>query len=205
MHARTYRPASYSLDAMGEISEWMVIMPSKGRSGSGFTILASTCARALRRYASLSDFFAFYELSETYRVFPNEHSTHPSSGPKLNTGTLDSSGKRPSNRKDCLRAVARNSFSGSEGEGGLMIMCSSTFEVASKGCFSLFGLQFFLLPHRSSQRTLIDGSSDHSQSTGVSRQGLHVKQLSARVQGCPDRAPGGRVQPRFFERFYAQT
>jgi hypothetical protein len=44
----TYRPISYSLDAMGDISEWIVIMPSKGRSGGGFTILASTCAMTLR-------------------------------------------------------------------------------------------------------------------------------------------------------------
>lgn len=44
---RTYRPDSYSLDAMGEISEWIVMRPSSGRSGWGFTIFASTCARTL--------------------------------------------------------------------------------------------------------------------------------------------------------------
>lgn len=44
---RTYRPGSYSLDAMGEISEWIVTAPSNGRSGVGRTILPSTTARTL--------------------------------------------------------------------------------------------------------------------------------------------------------------
>jgi hypothetical protein len=43
----TYRPTSYSLDAMGEISEWIVIVPSNGRSGVGLTIFAETYARTL--------------------------------------------------------------------------------------------------------------------------------------------------------------
>lgn len=38
----TYRPGSYSLDAIGEISECIVIRPSNGRSGGGLTIFAST-------------------------------------------------------------------------------------------------------------------------------------------------------------------
>lgn len=45
---RTYRPTSYSLDAMGESSLTMVRMPSSGRSGGGFTICASTCAKTLQ-------------------------------------------------------------------------------------------------------------------------------------------------------------
>lgn len=44
---RTYRPVSYSVDAMGEISEFMEMRPSKGRAASGFTIFASTYAIAL--------------------------------------------------------------------------------------------------------------------------------------------------------------
>ena len=46
-NAHTYRPTSYSLDAMGEISEWIVIVPSNGRSGVGLTIFAETYARTL--------------------------------------------------------------------------------------------------------------------------------------------------------------
>ena len=42
LKTRAYRPASYSLDAIGEISEIMDIMPSNGRSGGGLTMLAST-------------------------------------------------------------------------------------------------------------------------------------------------------------------
>lgn len=45
---RTYRPGSYSVDAIGESSQWMVIMPSNGRCGSGRTIFASTCASTLQ-------------------------------------------------------------------------------------------------------------------------------------------------------------
>jgi len=43
----TYRPVSYSLDAMGDISEWIVMIPSYGLSGEGLTIFASTCAITL--------------------------------------------------------------------------------------------------------------------------------------------------------------
>lgn len=42
LSTHTYRPDSYSLDAIGEISEWIVIVPSNGLSGAGFTIFAST-------------------------------------------------------------------------------------------------------------------------------------------------------------------
>lgn len=54
----TYRPGSYSLEAMGEISEWIVMTPSNGRSGVGFTIFASTLAKTLREkiaFRRLSD------------------------------------------------------------------------------------------------------------------------------------------------------
>lgn len=45
----THRPLSYSpaLLAMGEISEWIVIVPSSGLSGWGFTIVAVVCASTL--------------------------------------------------------------------------------------------------------------------------------------------------------------
>ena len=45
---RTYRPDSYSLEAMGDNSEWMLMIPSSGRSGGGFTIFASTWAITLQ-------------------------------------------------------------------------------------------------------------------------------------------------------------
>ena len=41
------RPISYSVDAMGDSSECMVMMPSNGLSGGGLTIFASTCATTL--------------------------------------------------------------------------------------------------------------------------------------------------------------
>lgn len=43
----THRPASNTLDAMGEISELMTRKPSYGLSSRGFTIVAVTCARTL--------------------------------------------------------------------------------------------------------------------------------------------------------------
>jgi hypothetical protein len=43
----THRPGSYSIDAIGESSQWIVIKPSNGRWGSGRTIFASTCASTL--------------------------------------------------------------------------------------------------------------------------------------------------------------
>lgn len=53
----TYRPGSYSVDAMGESSQWMVIMPSNGRCVSGRTIFASTCASTLRGDVTVSGFY----------------------------------------------------------------------------------------------------------------------------------------------------
>ena len=46
-NTRTYRPGSYSFEAIGESSEWIEMIPSSGRSGGGFTILPSTCASTL--------------------------------------------------------------------------------------------------------------------------------------------------------------
>lgn len=79
------------------------MIPSRGRSGGGFTIFASTCAMT--------------------RVFPSEHSTQPSSGPNVSVGVRISSVFRPSRRSDCLRELYRNSFSGIEGEGARGILC----------------------------------------------------------------------------------
>ena len=53
MYTRTYRPISYSLEAMGESSECIERMPSKGRSGVGLTIVASMLASTLRRMYKL--------------------------------------------------------------------------------------------------------------------------------------------------------
>jgi hypothetical protein len=58
----------------------------------------------------------------THRVFPSAHSTQPSSGPNVSTGIRSSNGKRPSSLKDCFSEVDRNSFSGIEGDGGLMVV-----------------------------------------------------------------------------------
>ena len=49
----TYRPGSYSVDAIGESSQWTVIKPSNGRCGSGRTIFASTCASTLHKYREI--------------------------------------------------------------------------------------------------------------------------------------------------------
>lgn len=56
---RTYRPASYSLDAIGETSECMLMMPSYGRSGGGRTSRLSMCAMTL---------LASREMRETRRT-----------------------------------------------------------------------------------------------------------------------------------------
>ena len=46
--SEAYRPGSYSVDAIGESSQCMLIVPSNGRCGSGRTIFASTCASTLQ-------------------------------------------------------------------------------------------------------------------------------------------------------------
>src|ERR1700733_12948156 len=51
-------------------------------------------------------------------VFPNEHSTRPSSGPKVKIGVRSSSKDLPSNRNDCFSAPSINSFSEMDGDGG---------------------------------------------------------------------------------------
>lgn len=57
-----------------------------------------------------------------HRVFPSAHSTQPSSGPNVSIGVRSSSGKRPSSLKDCFSEVKINSFSGIEGDGGLIVI-----------------------------------------------------------------------------------
>ena len=59
-------------------------------------------------------------FSFSYLVSPNAHSTHPSSGPKDIVRFRSSKGFRPSKRKDCLSESYKNSFSGIEGDGGLI-------------------------------------------------------------------------------------
>lgn len=61
-------------------------------------------------------------MLSTHRVFPREHSTHPSSEPNVSIGVRSSSGKRPSSLKDCFNELKRNSFSGIEGDGGRMVV-----------------------------------------------------------------------------------
>ena len=118
--APTYRPCSYSLEAMGDISEWMVICPSNGRSGDGLTIFASTCASTLRFGESAFPLENTRVLVDSCLVLPKEQSTQPKSGPKANIGCLISSASLPSNLSPCLRASTTNSFSGIDGEGGLI-------------------------------------------------------------------------------------
>jgi hypothetical protein len=102
---------------MGEISECSVIIPSRGRSGGGRTIFASTCAMTLQQCVNKC---CAPRISFSYLVSPNAHSTHPSSGPKDIVTFRSSKGFRPSKRKDCLSESYKNSFSGIEGEGGLI-------------------------------------------------------------------------------------
>jgi hypothetical protein len=60
-------------------------------------------------------------MEKTFLVFPSAHSTHPSSGPNVRVGVRISSGDRPSSLKDSFKAVKRNSLSGIEGDGGLIL------------------------------------------------------------------------------------
>jgi hypothetical protein len=145
----------------------MVINPSNGRSGGGFTIFASTWARTLKngRGNSRRDL-----LFRSYRVLPKEHSTQPNSGPKVSVGWRSSSGDRPSSRRDSFKALSRNSRSGIEGEGGRMMMIV-TVQTQGK----------FLSGHP-------DGPSHHTQPTGMPCEGLCLQQLSIGVQGRPNRS-----------------
>jgi len=124
----------------------------------------------------------------TNRVFPNAHSTQPRSGPKVRTGVRISNGRRPSNLWDSFRALNRNSFSGIEGEGGLMVI-SCKGGGGKKGgsdAISLFG--FFI-----STINFSNGSPPHSQHPSVPRQRLQYQQLPSGVQRCTIGDQGGRV------------
>jgi hypothetical protein len=61
------------------------------------------------------------ERKQTHFVFPNEHSTQPSSEPKVRVGVRISSIERPSILRDSFKALNINSFSGIEGEGGRIL------------------------------------------------------------------------------------
>jgi hypothetical protein len=122
-HIATHRPGSYSVDAIGESSQWIVIIPSNGLCGSGRTIFASTCASTLHTSAVRGTQVVF-QVSRVqgvrYRVLPREHSTWPSSAPKESECGRASRNSRPSRRRDWSRAEKKKSFSGIEGDGGRM-------------------------------------------------------------------------------------
>ena len=101
-----------------------------------------------------------------YRVFPRAHSTQPSSGPKVSMGMRDSSGKRPSSRIDSFNALKTNSFSGIDGEGGLIAILEPK---RSDGCICL------AQPNIHSYIHPVNGPSNHSQSAGMSRKRLHFQ------------------------------
>lgn len=115
----TYRPVSYELDAMGEISECMLMIPSRGRSSGGLTIFASMNARTLR---GCQKKFKSWRSECTYRVLPNSHSTQPKAGPNVKLMGRISSSALPSIRMDCWSAESANSRSGMDGEGGRMVV-----------------------------------------------------------------------------------
>ena len=83
------------------------------------TIFASTWASTLQLDGQTS-----FGSDKTRRnpclVFPNEQSTQPRSGPKVSMGCLISNAALPSNLNPCLRASTTNSFSGIDGDGGLI-------------------------------------------------------------------------------------
>ena len=87
---------------------------------------------------------------KTNRVFPSEHSTQPRSSPKVKVGWRISMGSLPSCRKDSLRLVYKNSFSGIEGDGGLIIRSDQRLRQKNHwytGCwylrfFKVFGAKF---------------------------------------------------------------
>ena len=56
------------------------------------------------------------------RVLPRAHSTLPRSVPKASSGVRMSRRARPSMRRACARAVRRKSFSGSDGDGGRIVV-----------------------------------------------------------------------------------
>ena len=118
---RTYRPGSYSVDAIGESSQWMVTKPSNERCCSGRTIFASTCASTLHGWGDVTvSGYGRGNGTRRNRVLPNEHSTWPSSGPKERSCGRAWRKSRPSRRVFWSRAAKKKSFSGIDGDGGRM-------------------------------------------------------------------------------------
>jgi len=111
-------------------------------------------------------------------VLPNEQSTQPKSGPKVSVGCLISSAARPSNLSPCLRASTTNSFSGIDGEGGL---------ISDGGCSHT---AHSVIDDR---QRLKNGSLDHSQPPRLPCKRLHLKQLPSPAQRRPDSPQRGRV------------
>lgn len=99
-------------------------------------------------------------------VLPNEQSTQPKSGPKVNVGCLISSAARPSNLSPCLRASTTNSFSGIDGEGGLI---SDAVDAVGSAAID-------------DRQRLKNGSLDHSQPPRLPCKRLHLKQLPSPAQ-----------------------
>lgn len=104
----THLPASYTVDAIGEISELIVSKPSYGRSCLGRTIVAETFAKTLPRF-DLSDPHE-RGRQKTHLVFPSLHSTIPNSSPNTSSTFLDSNNARPSVLKPCFNASKTNSL-----------------------------------------------------------------------------------------------
>jgi hypothetical protein len=117
----THRPTSYSVEAIGLNSEWIVRMPSYGLSGAGFTIFASTCASTLAIFDWYTNRQKAWKKSCPHLVLPSATSTMPSSAPKANVGARSSNALRPSRRRPCSSARAKKSFSGMEGDGGRIV------------------------------------------------------------------------------------
>lgn len=65
------------------------------------------------------------EACDTDLVLPIAHSTQPSSGPNDSVGALDCKSERPSSLRDWSRALKRNSRSGIEGDGGLIVVAET--------------------------------------------------------------------------------
>lgn len=131
---------------MGDSSECMVMMPSNGLSGGGLTIFASTCATTLEMVGGREEGekrcvgqlrMRGLPCTTTHLVCPNAHSTQPSSGPNVISGVRISSGCRPSRRSPSCTVRNTNSFSGIDGEGGLMLSflgAYSTYDRRNFGC-----------------------------------------------------------------------
>ena len=116
MREVTYLSRSYTLDAIGLISELINRKPSYGRSSLGLTISAWTCANTLHLISTC--FYFVKELHKhdsmswcaTYLVLPKRHSTQPSSSPNVNSSSRCCNRPLPSNRFPSPKAARTNSF-----------------------------------------------------------------------------------------------